>query len=942
MLWFLAASLAGNAVLAQSVLSASLSGTVMDRTGAVLPGAPVHLSGPGLSQETLTDRTGRFSFTVPPGTYTLRVDSPGFVPYTSSPLLLKPHAQLSLPLRLAVEGVAEHLDVTSGAGNSTDPNDNASALVFEGDRLNLLSDDNATLKQQLQALAGPGIGGAGMQIFVNGFSGGTLPPKSSIRSIRISKSDYSPYYDSLGFGRVEIETKPGTDKFHGGLNFSGTDQPFNASNPYASLQPPYYQFQTDGNLNGPLNKKTSFFVSENIQILANNAVVNAFNPDRTSDTLSEALPAPQHTDTFSLRLDRQISTSNFGYIRDEWSQTHITNSGIAPLVLPSAAFAQNTLTNTLQASDTQVFGPHAVNEARFQYLRTRTRQDPNSTATSVTVEGAFQNGGSPAQVLRDNQDRYELDDVLDLDRGKHSIRAGFRFRELRDANESDANFNGQYTFANLGAYQITQQGLATGLSGAQIRALGGGPSQFSITAGRPSAALLTDDFGLFAEDDWKATKNLTLSYGLRLESQSAIPDHFDPAPRVGFAWAVHHGKSAAPVVTLRGGYGIFYDRFPALNILQAIRENGQSELGYFVQNPDFYPNLPAPSTLPAIEPTIYRVNPALRSSYSQTGSVTVDRTIGKLGLVSATYVQSHGTHGYLSQDVNAPLPGTFDPARANSGVRPLGTAQNIYQYNSDSNENDEAFFANANLQLTKKLYFFSFYVLDRIYNESAGSASFPSNQYNVAADYARASGNHLQTVFTGLMWTLPHGFQVQPFFNAHSGAPFDITTGTDRNGDTIFNDRPAFATDLARASVVRTAFGNFDVAPQPGQEIIPRNYGNAPGFAWLDLQASKDFHIGPRAPAKANAPAANGKPAPPAKRERPWDLKFQVDVQNLFNRNNPGLPVGVLPSPGESLCTGITSLTSCSYFGRSLSLASDYSPLTASNRTILFQSFFTF
>ena len=935
----------------------------MDTTGALIPNAAVRLTGAGVDTQARTDGAGRFSFQAAPGSYQLHVESEGFEPYASPALVLKAGAPFRLGVQLAVAGVNERIDV--GTENSTDPSDNGGALVFAGERLNMLSDDPATLQQQIAALAGPGLGGS-TQILVNGFTGGRIPPKAAIRSISTNRNPYSAFYDTPGFGRVEIETKPGSDKFHGALDFAGTDQPFDARNPYTTLQPPFYQFQTDGNLTGPINKKTAFFFAENLQQLANNAVVNAevlnalpaqasFSPG----TFSEALPAPQLTETYSLRVDRQFNPNNFGFLRDEWSQTHITNSGINPLVLPASAFTSNTLTNTLQAADTQLLGPHAVNEARFQYLRSRVSQNPNNTETSLLVEGAFQDFGSPAQALRDNQDHYELQDRLELDRGKHSVRTGFRFRELRDGNDSRAGFNGQYIFNNIAAYQLTEQNLANCappagpacLSAPQLLAAGGGAAQFSITTGQANALLYTDDLAVYAEDDWRLKRNLTFSYGLRVESQSAIPDHFDPAPRVGVAWAVRHGKSPVPVVTVRSGYGIFYERFPAADLLNAIRQNGTSEVAYFAQNPGTFAQNPDGSPIPlqasqltATEPTLYRVSPTLRSGYTQAASISADRSIGRRGTVSVTGLYGHGAHEYLTRNINAPLPGTYNPTVPNSGARPLGTSQNIYQYSSDSNENDELLFANTQMRVSKKLFFYAFYVLQRQAEEPQGPNAFPSNQYDLKQDYARAPGVEKQSLISALIWSLPRGFGSALFFNAHSGAPFDITTGTDLNGDTIFNDRPAFATDLTRPTVVRTGFGNFDTDPMPGQTIIPRNYGNSPSLFWVDFQVNKGFHVGPRPAARAAAPQpANGKPpavaGPP---ERPWELKFQIEAQNLLNHNNPGLPIGVLPSPGEPVCSGVTLTSACSYFGHSLSLASDFSPLTASNRTILVQTFFTF
>ncbi len=900
--------------------TAVLTGIVADPTGAVLPGAGVHVAGKAGKAEAKTDREGRFTIQLPPGTYVLEVQAADFVPYTSRTLTLRANGPVRLSLRLEVAGQAE--TVEADGGGAVDPRGLKGTQVFEGKTLDLLSDDDETLLRQLRALAGGGAGGSGLQILVNGFAGNQMPPKSSIRSIKINSNEYSAYYDSPGFGRIEVQTKPGADKLHGALNFQGTDQPLNARNPYEGTLVPYYRFLTDGNLNGPLGKKTSYFVSEQVQRFANNAAVNAINPADTTQQVSAAYPAPQLTQTYSLRLDRQFSPNHFAYLRDQWSQTHVTNNGIDPLVLPSAAYSFNTLTNAVQAADTQILSSHAVNETRFQYLRTRVRQDPNSTAPALVTEGSFIAGGSNTQTLNDNQDLFELQDEFELERGPHAFRTGFRFRDHRDADTSTANFNGQFIFPSLEAYSLTQSGLAAGLTPAQIRAEGGGASQFNLTVGQPSAVVSTADFAAYAEDDWKLRPDLSFSYGLRLESQSAIPDHFDPAPRVSLSWSPHRGHAAEPVVSIDAGYGIFYDRFAPANLLQAVRQNGISETAYFVQNPDFYPNLPATSALTAGQPTIYRVSPSLHSSYQQLGGVLAERSLGKRGQLQGRYLYFHGTHGYLSRNVNAPLPGTYDPANPASGIRPSPAAGNLYQYSSESNGNSHQLGVAANVAFGK-VFLYSNYQWEHTYNESTyntvtGVTSFPANQYNVAADYARSSDMNRHRVAIGASWTLPHGFSLRPYLDAHSGNPYDITTGSDLNGDTIYNDRPAFATDLTRASVVRTALGNFDTNPQPGQTIVPRNYGTDPSYAYVSLATRYTVHVGPRPPGKAG---------PTAKPDRPYNLRFQVDVQNLFNHNNPGPPVGVLSSP---------------LFGRSLSLASDFSTFTASNRTILLQTLFSF
>ncbi len=914
----------------QGTDAAVLSGTVTDPTGAVIRGAVAHLKPSGIwrhgtEREQSSDGSGTFHFQVPAGSYVLDVQAPGFSLYKTPVLSLKPSGNVHLPVRLSVAGLQQEISVLEDAtSGSASLENSASALVFEGERLSLLSNDNETLRQQLQALAG----GLGTPDFViNGFSGGRLPPKSSIRSIRINDNPYSSYYSDYGGSRVEITTKAGADRLHGSVMFSGTDQPLDARNPYTFAKAPFYDFQQDGNLNGPIGRKTSFFLADTVERLANNSVVNAADPAAPATQISTTVPSPQSTQVYSLRLDRQFTEKNYGFIRNEWSQTHVANSGIAPLILPDAAFAMNTLTDSLQAADTQVLGPHAVNEARFQYLRTRVRQDPNSYLPSVIVQGSFQSGGVPSQQLRDGQDAYEMQDLLDVDHGRHAIRAGFRVRALRDANRSSAGFNGQYTFPDVASY------------------LEGQATQYSQTVGQQSAVLTTAELGFYAEDDWKITPNLTFNYGFRFESQSAIPDGSDPAPRVGFAWAVLPGKSKTPVVTLRGGYGIFYSRFPAAQLLQSVRQNGTRQVAYVAQNTGFDPSGPPPGlVLSAAEPTTFMVNPRLRSPYLQVAGVSVERAVGHYGTVSANLLFEHNSHDFLTRNLNAPLPGTFLPGDPSGGVKPLG-AGNVYAFSSDSNGNLERFYLNYRFQITSRLFAFGVFDADKSFDEADGIDQFPSNEYNLRQDYSRAALDRAQLFTGGFQWLLPYGVQITPFLYAHSGAPFNVTTGQDLNGDTIYNDRPGTATGITRPSVVPTAFGNFDVSPIPGQPVLPRNFGTAPGYFWLQLQASKDVHLGPRPAAQSAGPG--GKPS--AVPDRPWDLNFAIEVHNLTNHNNPGLPVGVLSAQpcggngtaGCACSSGQCPLVPSPYFGHSLSLAGDFSPITASNRTILLQTTFT-
>ena len=159
----------------------------------------------------------------------------------------------NLALNIAVE--QQQVTVTDeGAGLDTSPDNNASSIVIKGKDLDALSDDPDQLQDELNALAGPAAGPNGGQIYIDGFTGGQLPPKSSIREIRINQNPFSAEYDKLGYGRIEILTKPGTDRLHGMFMASGNDSAFNSLNTFVTSEPPYYSTFFLGNVSGSLNK----------------------------------------------------------------------------------------------------------------------------------------------------------------------------------------------------------------------------------------------------------------------------------------------------------------------------------------------------------------------------------------------------------------------------------------------------------------------------------------------------------------------------------------------------------------------------------------------------------------------------------------------------------------------------------------------------------------
>lgn len=894
---------------------------VTDPSGAAITNAPVRVfaaddtTGAPL-KEVRTDATGHVLLTLPAGSYILQSDAPGFNTVQQSIALSDRAPMLNLVMKLSVATSAEQVEVQSD--DTAVSNSKGEALVLKGKTLSTLSDDPSTFQQQLSALVGGGGDGQQAQFRIDGFSGGRFPPKDSIREVRINQNGYSAEFDQRGNTIIDVFTKPGSNKLHGSLFGAGNADPINARSPYITTQPGYHTVYIEGDVNGPIGKKTSFFAGGNRNDFENNAAVNAvtLNSDFAPVALAQAVPNPLVTNSLNFRIDRQLTKSNTFTGRYEFADTHQANGGVGQLVLASQGYNSDTKTNTLQLGNTTVFGTKVVAESRFQYLRTRLTQTPVSTAPTLVVQGSFNGGGSPSQILQDKQDGYEFQEYVSIDRGKHFIRTGARYRLTRDSNSTDANFNGQFIFPTLASYQITLQGLAAGQTPAQIRAMGGGASQFNLTTGSPGTAILVGDLGLYVEDEWKIKPHFTLTPGLRYETQTGIPDHTDPAPRIGFSWDITTAKRKSPLFTLRGGFGLFYDRFAAGDILTAARQNGIIQSSYYVESPDFYPSLPAPTSLTSTAPTVYRIAPNLRSEYYVSEGVTAARDMGQRGNFSVTYNHIQGTHLYLSRNANAPI----------NGVRPLGGTQNVYQFASEGNSVIDSIWMNAYFQIGKHAGTWTSYGIRFQQSDTSGAGNFVSDSYDIRADYGRPASLARNRLYTGFWWDIGRGFNTGMFLAAHTATRFNITTGTDLNGDSIYNDRPAFATDLSRASVVRTGFGNFDTVPIAGQQIIPINYGRAPGLFDLNMRFGKSVGFGKLPPPATPAPGSKPE-AHPEKPQRPYQLNFNVDAQNILNHVNPGQPVGQLSSP---------------YFGRSLTLNTEQSSSTAANRQIRFFTFFRF
>ena len=919
--------LLSSAVFAQQ--QGSLAGQVQDSFGAALVGATVTVIASDATERTATTNdNGDFLFTgLPAGNYTVQIFAEGFQQFDGE-VAIEAGRREQMIATMVIDALEEEVDVNVSQQISTDPDATAGATILREDELEALPDDPEELEQALQALAGPAAGPNGGQIYIDGFTGGQMPPKESIREIRINQNPFSAEYDRLGFGRIEILTRPGTDTWRGSFFGNFNDARLNSRNPFAANRAPSQMFFYGGNVSGPIQKgKSSFFLNINNRRTDNNSVINAVILDSNLNAVpfQQDVQVPSRRFYINPRFDYAINENNTLVLRYNYSRNTAENLGIGGTALPSRAYENESTSHEVQVTETMIINPTTINETRVEFEWNDRNQLGDNSLPSINVADAFSGGGSNIGLSYDREREFEFQNYTTTTLfTNHAVKFGIRLRHVSISDRSENNYGGAFTFTNLDEYRDTILGNAY-------------PTQFSITTGQPLQKVSRTDYGLFITDDWRINPGLTLSFGLRYENQTNISDNMNFAPRFSFAWAPGAGSGKTPKTVFRGGVGIFYDRFSESLTLQAQRFNGTNQLNLIVNAEDPDPerqaaaiallqqpvftldgvaNVPTADDILAVLPqsnTIRSISPVLQSPYMVQTALGVERQLPWNSTISAFYIASRTWHVLRARNINAPIcPEQVDCFDA---PRPDPTLGNIYQYESSGVQNTNQFIVNFRSTLSNRVSLFGNYRLGYSKGDADGAGSFPAYSYNLDGEYGRTSGDIRHNFFFGGNIRLPWEISMSPFIMANTGRPFNITRGVDLNGDSLFNERPTFAELGARCSELGLTNSFCDVSGYDPNAIIPRNFGEGPKFFNVNLRFSKNFGFGSTEGSGDAGASAGGGPRGggiPVGRgggmrgmrggmgggggRAPYNLNVGLSFNNIFNLVNFNPPVGNLAS----------------------------------------------
>ena len=915
---------------------AVMEGRVLDQTGAFVSGVKVTLTS-NTSKQVTSDKEGRFKVTVPEGFYVVTAEKKGFVAFAAANIEMKPGPPTVQEIRLEV---ARNEDITveeRASAISLDASQNAGAVVLKESDLESLPDDPDELASALQALAGNSGGPNGGQIYIDGFTGGRVPNKASIKEIRLNSNPFSSEFDRMGFGRIEIITRPGTDRYRGGASFRYNSDDLNTRNPYAPNKPPYQREDYSMDLAGPIAKgKASFSFDSDYRSVDGNETINAvvLNRDLVSTPFALTVVRPQSRLSFSPRVDWQISDKHSLTLRYSHSENKATDSGIGGFNLPSRGFNSTNFDNNGDLTLNSVLG-RKVNDVRMRFSKSGRGQVSRDFSPTLQVQEAFTGGGAAVGLSNTDGSRFELTDVVSWATKKHAFRSGFRVRRTTTDEVNSNNFAGVVNFgggfgpaldenfnlilgpggtpsvvtvSSLERYRRTLGLQSRGFSPAQIRVLGGGASQYTVAGGDPAADVGQTDLGVFFNDDWKKSDRLVLGLGLRGELQTNVDTRLDLAPRVSFAYSLKLDKDGkTPKTVTRGGIGVFYDRIGDGLVLDANRYLSGGRLQYIVTDPAVLDTIKVVNGSVTSVPTVEMLNrfsqpqntrvidSAVRSPRSVQGSLSLEQQMGKL-TGSLALIGSRGTSQLRSRNINA--------LRAD-GTRPLDISGAIYTYETTGRNKQFQMVAGLSTRAGQRNSLFVRYFLGWAKSDTDGAGSFPAIPNDLEADYGRASGDVRHRVMAGGNIRAPWGISVGPMLIVSTGRPYNITTGRDGNLDTLFTDRPSYGT-AGQTGVINTEYGPLNTTGVG--LIIPRNYGEGPSFASLSLRLSK---LIPFKKAKTATPTGGG---PGGGGDHGGGggmmgggrggfgggspgLTMSVSVSNVLNRKNEGTPVGNLNSP---------------------------------------------
>lgn len=816
--------------------------TVVDQSGLIVPRAAVTVTRQGAPEGQAapapieTDENGVATFPgLADGLYSIRAEFAGFETTILQDVRVR-GGDVRRRITLKIAGIEETTTVTRDRQSaSLDAAGSAFSTILTREQIEALPDDPEEMEAALKAMAPPGA-----TIRVDGFTGGRLPPKSQIRSIRLPRMDMFAAQNHGGMGGmmfIDIMTQPGAGPMRGSVDVNFLDDAFAARNAFADEKPDEQLQRYGFSLFGAIKpQKTSFSINAGGGYQYTSPIILAASPD--GDIVSgTVIRQPRDSFNISGRVDHAITKDHMGRLSVDVDTAESRNLGVGGYNLLGSAYTSEATNALVRLSENGPLGRRGFIESRLQLRWSNSQNESALEAPTLRVLDAFTSGGAQ-QRGGQRGFTFELASDIDYVRGAHSWRTGVLFEGGRYRSDDISNYLGTYTFASLADYDAKR------------------PTTYTRRIGDPNLQYSTWQAAGYVQDDWRVSRSLLVAAGVRYGGQSHVSAGLNLSPRASIAWSPQRNGST----TLRGSYGYFYDWIDGGLYKQTLLFDGQRQRELNIQNPS-YPDPGEDGVTPPTNKYLWSDELVLPNAHRM--NVGVDRALNQESRVSMTYTLGWGRNLLRGRNLNAPV----------AGVRPDPALANVVELVGDAGSRSQSLgiVYNFTRMNARRLFFMVNYTLSLSETDTTGAFSLPANGDNLDTEWG-PSGGDIRHRFGGSLNMTPfRNVSVGLNIRANSAMPYNVTTGRDDNADGVFNDRPD-GTDrnAARGHWQVDLGGRLSYAMGFGK---PRQAGGGAGGDRVVIAMGSG--------GGGIAPGFGG-----GAEDKRFRLEFYVSGQNLLNRVN--------------------------------------------------------
>ena len=793
--------------------SATVFGTVSDEQGAVVPGVSITLEriDTGESRTLTTDARGSFRVLgLAPGRYQLRATLQPFADVILSDIVLGLHEETGIPIRMRLGAVTDRLTVAADVpiggvplttlGRGFTPAEIEELPVTNRDVTSLailspgIGATAGTMRTTAVGITAAGQNGRNNTFLIDGLSiddnrlsniRGTLS-LDSISEFMVLSNGFSAEHGQASGAVISLLTRSGSNQFKGRLFYYHRDDSWDATSGAAYLvSPPESKSKLEqrvvgGFMGGPVRRHRVFFFGSGEQTtrdtehFVTSSVLQLFRPGApvrlpvtSRSTLAFArgdVNSGPHQYTVRYRLDR---------VR-EANQT--TDPQPVGLIAPERRADISRLNQDFAVLHNRVLGQRRLYELKFQGARRRSESDVGRYCAGCPAENrpGVLLGKSPVAPVETTESRWQVLNaftwLVPNALGDHTVKFGIDASVLHEGGTEPAGFDGIFTFGTNTPFDPSV--------GATY------PTRYLRNEGNPETDFDGGVYAAFVQDSWTPASRLTVNAGLRWDYQDApgiSHDKDNVAPRLGVAYGLRRDGS----VVLRSSYGLFYDQVLFIISSNALRAATVTQTLF--SNPGFPdpfgPNPRRSGSINVAIPSTSVFAPGMKTPVTEQASLGVRHMRGTYSL-TVDGVWARGRHLLRSIDLN--YPDLETPGRP----RPDPSFQRILTRDSNGNSWYRGLQAGFRKRHSARHSYAVTYTLSRTERDTEDWEFFAQDQRFFAAERGPSGSDARHRMSASTNVDLPGALRLTTLLTARSALPYNVTTGSDDNGDLAVNDRP--------------------------------------------------------------------------------------------------------------------------------------------------------